>query len=318
VQVIEHRAEATAEAVLRQGDAISVTLADDFGAAAISVSDCTFTPPPSPATLFDGACAYTATGLSVMPIGADKRPATPALPCNELNKRTWKLFQEMIADPDQVRAMFGPDCHPAVRGMAIVTGQVSGNLTVIDFDTLEDGSTLFECWRRRLEQVAPGLLNRLPIVQSPSGGWHVYVRCSTCAGNQKLAGSAKRQVTVVDETTGEPQTQWRMDTWIETRGEGGYVVAPPTPRYALFQGALTAIPEISPEEYALLLTIAREFDESAPDPLPVPEHHRMEAHGTRPGDIYNQTATLEEIQALLLRKMGPAPRQAAGAGESVT
>jgi hypothetical protein len=65
-----------------------------------------------------------------------------------------------------------------------------------------------------VEQLAPGLVARLVIVQTPKGGRHLYYRCATIAGNQKLAVSADRTVL------------------IETRGEGGYAIIPPSPRSA--------------------------------------------------------------------------------------
>ena len=62
-----------------------------------------------------------------------------------------------------------------------------------------------------VEAVAPGLVSRLVIVQTPSNGRHLYYRCPVIEGNQQLALNARRQ------------------TMIETRGEGGYALIPSSP-----------------------------------------------------------------------------------------
>jgi Bifunctional DNA primase/polymerase, N-terminal/D5 N terminal like len=218
--------------------------------------------------------ARRASGLSQLPIALDgsKSPLGKLLPLigdvqRKETKPSWIPFQTWIVLPDQLRAWVN-----AGAGIGIIGGQISGNLEIIDIDAPK----LCQLWRDMLEELMPGLLDRLPCVLTPKQGWHVYYRCSVVEGNQKLAQTAKGE------------------TWIETRGEGGYVVAPGSPLnchplkkpYQLIRGDLTQIPTISPDERTILLNAARSFNER-------PQHkvHSSKAtttKGDRAGDDYNQ------------------------------
>lgn len=67
---------------------------------------------------------------------------------------------------------------------------------------------------------------------------------------------AARPVTQKEAETGE-----KVKVLMETRGEGGYFVAPPTQGYEFIQGNLSTINSITSAEYELLFTIARSFDQ---------------------------------------------------------
>jgi hypothetical protein len=141
------------------------------------------------------ATEYISAGLSVIPIRADGSKA-PAL-------ATWKPYQSRLATSDELRDWFA-----AVDvGIAIIAGAVSGNLEVLDFD---DGSLLCGCLEEA-DARAPGIVERLVIVATPSEGWHCFYRSAQIEGNLKLA---------------QHQGEQRVETDIETRGEGGYVLAP--------------------------------------------------------------------------------------------
>ena len=96
-------------------------------------------------------------------------------------------------------------------GIAVVGGKVSGGLEIIDFDEPE----LFEPWQSLVEEANADLLDNLPIVLTPSGGYHCFYRCREIEGNQKLA-----------QRKGEND---HPEVMIETRGEGGYVLIPGCP-----------------------------------------------------------------------------------------
>jgi hypothetical protein len=100
-------------------------------------------------------------------------------------------------------------------------------------------------------------LSRLVTEKSRSGGRHFYYRCATIAGNQKLAKGKKESAVKKDKE--------KFLTLIETRGEGGFSVCAPSDGYTLIQGDLTAIPVITPEERAILLEVARSFNECNED-----------------------------------------------------
>ncbi len=173
------------------------------------------------APVLSRAEAYVAAGLSVIPVRADgsKQPAVP-----------WGDYQERRPTRAELRGWFAAGKH----GIAVVGGQVSGGLEVIDFED----TAVFSRWRERVDAEAPGLLARLPVVQTPRPGRHVYYRCARAEGSKKLARIAAGQ------------------TLVERKGEGGYVLAPGSPAachptggtYELLSGPpLTAIPQIAPD-----------------------------------------------------------------------
>ena len=205
--------------------------------------------------------------LSVIPIGADKRPALDA----------WKCYQSRLPTPAEWTAW----CARRPCGLAIVLGAVSGHAEVIDVDD----PAVVRPWYDLIEAVAPGLVARLVIVQTPTNGRHLYYRCPLIAGNQRLALNAQRA------------------TMIETRGEGGYALIPPSPAwchpdhkpYVLRHGDLAAIPTITADERAILLNCARALSQyMEPERIWTPPE-RSTATGDRPGDLFAAKASWEDI-----------------------
>jgi len=200
----------------------------------------------------------------------------------------WRTLQRQRLNADElallVASLTGIDV-----GLAIVSGRASGNLEIIDFDTL----ALVPDWEAMVESIYPGLLARLVMVQTPRPGRHVHYRCPVIAGNQKLAQ--------VEGPDGKPETL------IETRGIGGYVLIPPSPPachplhrpYVLLQGDLTCIPTISPDERDVLLNAARTFStyvnqsRIVANPKPSP----IGISGERPGDLFAASVSWGDILA---------------------
>lgn len=179
----------------------------------------------------DKAREYLKAQLSVIPTKEDKLPALPS----------WKPYQSQRIKQEEVDNIFSGN---NVKGLAIICGAISGGLEVIDVDTKHDTTgSLWEDLRRLIENNLPELYKRLVIAQTMSGGYHIYYRCSSIAGNLKLS------------------TKQNKEVLIETRGEGGYVVAPPTPKYSYIQGEPTNITTITPEEREILFSIAKSFNE---------------------------------------------------------
>jgi Bifunctional DNA primase/polymerase, N-terminal len=206
-------------------------------------------------------------GLSVIPIGAHKRPAIAS----------WKAYQTRLPTPEEWIAW------AASRrcGLAVVLGPVSGNAEAIEIDD----TSVLRPWYDLVEAAAPGLIAHLVIVQTPTHGRHLYYRCPVIQGNQKLAVNAQRQ------------------TMMETRGAGGYTLIPPSPAwchpenkpYVLRQGDLAAIPTITADERAILLNCARALTQYAePERIYTPRLPTA-AEGTRPGDIFAAQVTWEDI-----------------------
>lgn len=146
--------------------------------------------------------SLVASGLSIIPIRPDGSKA-PAI-------SSWKPYQEQKATSAELEQWYGNGFN---NGVAVLCGEVSGSLEVMDFD---DADT-FKPWAEAVKQEVGGseLLKKLVIVKSPRG-WHVYYRCpGHIQGNQKLA---QRQ-----------DGDGKVHVLIETRGSGGYVLAPGSP-----------------------------------------------------------------------------------------
>lgn len=223
--------------------------------------------------IFSLAEKYVRAGLSVIPIRSDGSKA-PAI-------RSWKPYCETIATSAELKEWFNHSSQIENHGIAVICGNVSGNLEVLDVDSGASIAPLLE----RIDSQVAGLSSRLTRVATPSGGMHLYYRCSAIQANQKLAMR---------------KCDNGKETLVETRGEGGYVIAPGSPPechlacqpYTHCGGPpIHQIPTIDECDRDALLSAARSLNEVFP---PV-EQHPTGATRNRPGDVFNQTASWAEI-----------------------
>jgi len=221
--------------------------------------------------LLHTALAYVGHGLSVIPVTRETKAPRLA---------HWQPYQERRATPAEVARWFTRGYADAA--VAVVAGPVSGNLEVLDFDAPE----LFAPWLAQVQAVDPQLAAQLVIHRTQHGGYHVLYRSPVVAGNQKLA---------VD-----PERPGGKLTLIETRGAGGYVLAPPSAGYLALQGGLTALPELPAAARETLLRLARGFTREAQRPARPTQQPNRTSHSdkTRPGDDYNRRG---DVACLLAR-----------------
>ena len=139
------------------------------------------------------------------------------------NKRAivqWKHFQTSLPTEAEMQSQLYTD---RAYGIAVICGAVSGGLEIIDIDCKYDlTGKLFEDF---LDEIPDSLKKSLYIVKTVNGGYHLYYYCAKISGNLKLAS----RYTTDDERKENPTDKVRV--LIETRGEGGYAVAPPTEGY---------------------------------------------------------------------------------------
>lgn len=221
-------------------------------------------------------CGY---GLGVVPCGADKLPVvewesckTQALTVEEIEA----LFNGGTIRPDYVNKSGnkGVRMFKACTAIAVAGGAVSGGLEIVDVDSKYDKTgTLHADLMEDIKRVLPEVHRRLVVIKTQSGGYHIPYRAPNIEGNKKLA---LRQV-LSDERdeyyeelvkSGNPQDKAReeADKWktlvlLETRGEGGYVLAPPSPRYTYIQGDYSTIPVLTAAERDDLINIARAYNQ---------------------------------------------------------
>ncbi len=208
----------------------------------------------------DKAKEYLKAQLSVIPTKEDKLPALPS----------WKPYQSQRIKEDEVEGLF---TGANVKGLAIICGAISGGLEVIDVDTKHDTTgSLWDELRGLIEDNLPELYSRLVISQTKSGGYHIYYRCKEIKGNLKLA------------------TKLNKELLIETSGQGGYVIAPPTPKYTYIQGEPGNIPTITPEDRDILFSISKSFNEleEVKPKVNTPTSTTYNSTGLSPFEDYNQ------------------------------
>lgn len=221
-------------------------------------------------------CALLAANYSIIPIGDNKRPFARLLPLlwnedgspvmgrsvneqtgevREYHRRGWIEFQDRHATSDEFHGWL-----KAGAQLAIVCGEISNGLLVIDFDRFNGGSEdLFEQWADACE--ARGYpVRSLPRQQTGSGGWQLGVHCDQPGENAKLAW-----VLDTNETLGRKIA-------IETRGEGGYIVYAPSRHpngnfYRMDHSEFYLTPYWSQADVDTILSIARSLSQVTEEPI---------------------------------------------------
>jgi len=239
--------------------------------------------------------------LSVIPTLENKIPAL-----------TWKPYQaKRIQEQDVERLFTGGN----IKGLAIICGAISGGLEVIDVDTKYDiTGTLWDEIDTLLQDNLPEIYSSLVVAKTVSGGYHIYYRCKEVGGNDKLANrptTEKEREETYQKALSNGSTEQEAKTGanndkvrvlVETRGEGGYVVAPETPGYSYVKGDPGSIPTITPEQRAVILSIGRSFNETPAQERPIAKDTasaNYSATGLTPYEDYNSRG---DVVALLEAK----------------
>lgn len=270
------------------------------------------------------ALELIAHGVSVFPTKG-KAPIGP-----------WKHLQERRLEPVEVVGAYKQFPN---AGVAVVCGEVSGGLLMIETEgrasqvaaSLPDiaaSEGLGDLWNR----VSNGWVER-----SPSGGTHWFVRCEEVGRNEKLAqrpstpeelAAWKVEEREKAEALAEPMRGKRLavieattpakvpQVLAETRANGGYVIAAPTPGshhdtgrpWERITGGPGTVPTLTGAELGDLLDMFRTFDAmprkepqaplpaSPGGPVSAPNRAPNRVSGDLlPGDLFEQRATWGEI-----------------------
>jgi len=175
----------------------------------------------------------------------------------DANKRAlvqWKQYQARICTADELAEQRR---SPRAHGEAVICGQISGGLEVVDVDAKYDLTGVLK--EELLGAIPADILARLHIVQTggkrepEKRGLHLYYTCESIEGNQPLA---RRDATEAEQ---QAKPGEKVKVLIETRGEGGYVVAPPTDGYSHVMGP-DKPQGITPRQRETLFAVCRSFN----------------------------------------------------------
>jgi len=212
-------------------------------------------------TTLDYALFYLANDLSVIPIKPNsKEPAVTK----------WKVYQKERPSIKEVEKWFkGTD-----NNVGIVTGKISGNLAVLDFDNVQ----IFDEFVKALNDDLRKVVDETWRVRT-SRGYHVYLRVLT------------------DETI-----PTRRFNGVDVKAEGAYVVAPPSvhpsgARYTFAEPdmALThVIRYVTPEQFnAMVEVIQKVTNASRVEAGPKPENTEPKAEAGAENGVPSAEAVVE-------------------------
>lgn len=196
----------------------------------------------------------------------------------------WDRYKTEMITLDEITQQAA---HKKAGGMAVVCGAVSGGLEVIDIDLKYSINPDF--YANFCEAIGYDIFNKLYIVQTKSGGYHFYYRCEVIEGNQKLCHRYKTE----DELRETPSN--KKVCLIETRGEAGYVIAPPTEGYKVISEHRD-IPTLSIDEREAIFSAARSLNEVIEEkPIEYRHNPKMREFGLSPFEDYNKRGDIVQL-----------------------
>jgi len=228
------------------------------------------------------ALRFATQGIVVVPVASDgtKRPGVGS----------WKEYQDRHPTQDELLNWFNND---QVQGLGVITGAISGNLLMIEFEGRAVEQKLHLAAKEAMK--ASGLEYLWEILangyseMTPSGGIHFLVKINGAPidGNTKLASKAGEDGGCL----------------IETRGAGGFSICAPSggtahpngKSWTIIAGSIENIPVIEEDELLELFTILKTFDETPQADVLTQEITKRDFNPELPGDAYNQQITWEEI-----------------------
>lgn len=208
--------------------------------------------------------------------------------------KLWKEFQSRRVSKDELWQQMDEKNTTAI---ALVCGEISGNIEVIDVDVkYKPGidTTLFQ----DIRAFYPELFSRLRIHKTPSSGSHIIYRVDgqKVPGNLKLAGRPASEDEIELQISRGAKRPNKEVNFLETRGEGGYILCPPSLGYIVQKD--NPIPVISWEERCALITLCESYTELIKEvPKPKPAKSQESFYSENPFEHFNnETDPVELIE----------------------
>lgn len=210
----------------------------------------------------------------------------PTKPGTKRPIANWAEYQKKPPTQGQLKIWY---MNESVNSIGIITGEVSGNLEVIDFDDM-DMYKRAVAWIRDDPKSAAIMDLITKIEEKTPNGVHWYYRIhNNSYPNTKLVQTR--------------QEDGSLKCTIETRGEGGYIVAAPSvlasdKKYILTRGTHHGeIVTISSTQRKVLIDRIKMLSEVAEVQKSQPQEIYVAPEGitNRPGDAFEQQKSWEEI-----------------------
>lgn len=229
---------------------------------------------------------WSKAGFSVIAVNSEKNPAM----------HTWTEYQNKPMTDEECEKYF-KDCW----GIALLMGGQK-KLTALDLDLkYSENKHFLEDYKKSL---GGKFLKRFYVQSTMNNGMHFIFSSDKVENNQKLASretspEEKHEVYIDNyqnlRTRGKAlkiASNHKSLAFLETRGEGGYVLIYPSPGYNKIYGK---IGHFSSEEYDEIMTISRSFNEYQE----ISRNFKMEKYrnsDVNPFEVYNERG---DVLALL-------------------
>ena len=229
--------------------------------------------------------SYLQDGISIIPVRDCERDGMPAkTPFGS----SWKKYQKEIISKEQL--FYEMDSLYNTTAIGMIGGVVSGNLEIIDIDVKYlpgIDAILFT----DLQTLYPEIFDIVRIHKTPSGGAHILYRCeSQVEGNMKLAGRPAYE----DELLLRPKN--KTYNFIESRGEGGYVVAPPALGYTILNDR--PLPVLTTTQRASLISLCRSYSKLVKvEKMPPPVKSDIDYYDENPFEDFNNRCDPSQIMS---------------------
>lgn len=226
-------------------------------------------------------------GINLVPVRDRDETVGDKLYTKKSPYKEWRKYQHERVDR---QTLFHEMERYNTTAVAMVCGAISGNLEAIDVDVKYlpgIDARLFA----DLKQLYPDLLHKLRVHKSPSGGCHIIYRLApgcTVPGSMHLA---ERHATP-QELELNPKRDRRC--FIETRGEGSLISAPPSAGYTVRKDC--PIPVLNWEERCTLIEICRSYNTYIKPEKPYkPNKAEVEYYDENPFEHYNRAVDPVEL-----------------------